>query len=186
MAQDTLRVLPRGTAMVPHYERMGNVGHGRPVVAPHGWKHDPNGGPEIVGPQPGQSRTEGAFVKHVPEVIVVPDCVEYRRHLRDGDLWPADQATAQAAGVPFDPHFGGDEELAHHAPVAAPEEVSPDNSEWPDDDRSTLIGDEEIADTKPEPTEPGFRPSRFVKGDDVKSALVELPPDSPAPVAEKV
>lgn len=33
---------------------------------------------------------------------------EYRRALMDGDLWPADQATADAVGVKFDPDFGGD------------------------------------------------------------------------------
>jgi hypothetical protein len=112
--------------MVPHYERMANVGHDRPVVPPHGWRHDPSAGPEIVGPKPGQSRTEGAFVKHAPDIITVPDRVEYRRHLRDGDLWPADQETAQAAGIPFDPSFGDDEELAHHAPKA------PEPPKWGD------------------------------------------------------
>jgi hypothetical protein len=27
---------------------------------------------------------------------------------QDGDLWPADEATAKACGVPFDPTFGGE------------------------------------------------------------------------------
>jgi hypothetical protein len=32
----------------------------------------------------------------------------YLQQLREEALWPADQATAQLAGVTFDPNFGGD------------------------------------------------------------------------------
>lgn len=31
------------------------------------------------------------------------------RACRDGNLWPADEATAKACGVAFDPDFGGEE-----------------------------------------------------------------------------
>jgi hypothetical protein len=41
-----------------------------------------------------------------------PQEVDYHHDLakaaRDGDLWPADKATADALGVPFDPSFGGE------------------------------------------------------------------------------
>lgn len=33
---------------------------------------------------------------------------EYVRDCREGALWPADQATADACGVRFDPSFGGE------------------------------------------------------------------------------
>lgn len=32
---------------------------------------------------------------------------EYLKACKDGDLWPADKATADFCGVPFDPTFGG-------------------------------------------------------------------------------
>ena len=42
-----------------------------------------------------------------------PQECEYHHDLtracRDGDLWPADEATAKACGVSFDPNFGGEE-----------------------------------------------------------------------------
>lgn len=148
--------------MVPHYERMSNVGQGRPVVPPHGWKHDPTAGDEFIDPETKQKKNHGAFLKHAPDVIVVPDCVEYRRHLRDKDLWPADQATAQAAGVPFDPSFGDDEDLAHHTPKAP-----------------------EATETKPEMWAGGPAFKRPEAGADVKSRLVAVNPESPAIVAEK-
>lgn len=51
------------------------------------------------------------------------------RACKDGDLWPADDATAQACGVAFDATFGGEETetikkwraKANPAPVAAPD-----------------------------------------------------------------
>lgn len=36
----------------------------------------------------------------------------YYTAVRDGDLWPADEATARECDVPFDPNFGGE----HSAP----------------------------------------------------------------------
>jgi len=109
----TLRVLPRGQAMVPHYE------HQHVVRKFHGWTHDPNVGEEY------EDRTEtGAIVKrrsggfepievstdeHVIELPVTP---EYIRHLRDGDFWAADEETARIAGCAFDPKFGGEHTLA--------------------------------------------------------------------------
>lgn len=120
--------------MVQHYERMSAAGHGQPASF-HGWKHDSTLGNEYEDAElrtadrktgvvkPGPTRRDGAFVKHAPDVIVVPNTVEYRRALVDKSLWPADQATAQIAGVPFDCTFGDEEELAHH--VAKPEPEAP-------------------------------------------------------------
>jgi hypothetical protein len=95
----TLSVRQRGTAMVPDYEHQGSIRRF------HGWKHDPKLGVEFKHPETGRQTMSGGFANH-DETIVVPNTVEYRRHLRDKDLWPADQATAQEAGVPFDPNFG--------------------------------------------------------------------------------
>lgn len=38
----------------------------------------------------------------------VPERAEYIQACRDGDLWPADEATARACGVKFDPTLGGE------------------------------------------------------------------------------
>lgn len=107
-----LRFLPRGTALVPHYEQQ-EAGRRRF----HGWKHDPTQGPSYLDPQTKQPRHHGAYVKQ-SDVIAVPlssrYLAEYLRHLREGDLWPADEATAQRAGVRFDATFGGE----HAAPSA--------------------------------------------------------------------
>lgn len=119
-----LRVLPRGTArpgqwpsggppMVPHYETQENAR----VRRFHGWKHNPTLGAEYAevddkGKPTGRKVKQGAFVGS-SEVIELPMRGEYLRHLRDGDLWPADEATASICGVKFDPTFGGE----HVAPV---------------------------------------------------------------------
>jgi hypothetical protein len=102
MPKETLRVRRKGTAMVPHYEA-------HPMVRRfHGWKFDDSLGEEFEHPEHKQKMRAGGFASH-DEVIEVPDTVEYRRHLRDGDLWPADQATASLVGVKFDATFGGEE-----------------------------------------------------------------------------
>ena len=110
MPKATLRVRRKGTAMVPHYETHPQVRRF------HGWKFDPTLGEEFEHPETKSMVRAGGFGSH-DDVIEVPDTVEYRRHLRDGDLWPADQDTAQAAGVPFDPSFG--------QPATAPSEARP-------------------------------------------------------------
>ena len=130
-----LRVLPRGAAMVPHYDHQAS---GRRSF--HGWKHDASLGPSFLDPATKQPRNHGAFVK-MPDVVEIPmtsDFVgEYVRHLRDKDLWPADEFTAQAGGVKFDPTFGGEfqpptseappvpSEEPKHEPPAAPAAQEP-------------------------------------------------------------
>lgn len=103
MPNGTLRVLAKGTAQVPNYEaqaggRNARVSHSTLPIGPQFDDVD----------QPGRKLRHAVFVKHVGRVLTVPDRAEYRRHLRDRDLWPADQETAAACGVPFDPTFGGE------------------------------------------------------------------------------
>ncbi len=104
MSDGKLRVLAKGTAQVPHYEKLegginARITHACLAI-----------GPEFQDEETRQMRRHAAFVKHVGVVLEVPDRGEYRRHLRDGDLWPADIETANAVGVSFDPDFGGE----HH------------------------------------------------------------------------
>jgi hypothetical protein len=63
----------------------------------------PNGKPQLVT----VTRRNAVFVPSAEPVMEVdetdPHVSEYIRHMRDGDLLPADAATAKLAGVPFDP-----------------------------------------------------------------------------------
>ena len=105
-----LRVLHRGLAMVPDYRALMDTGTRRH----HGLRFDPTLGPEDTFDHPVTGEryrgNHGGFVKLVDEAVTIapndPHYTEYVRHLRDGDLWAADQATADAAGVAFEPEFG--------------------------------------------------------------------------------
>lgn len=107
-----LRVLHRGLAMVPDYRALMDTGTRRH----HGLKFDPTLGPEdeFIHPVTNEKSrgNHGGFVKLVDEVVTIkpddPHYAEYVRHLKDGDLWAADAATANAAGVLFEPEFGGE------------------------------------------------------------------------------
>jgi hypothetical protein len=100
MPKATLLVRRKGTAMVQNYET------GAQVRRFHGWKHDPTAGEEFSDPNDhGKVKAQGAFVGHDAD-IAVPNTVDYRRAVADGDLWPANQETAQECGVPFDSTFG--------------------------------------------------------------------------------
>lgn len=112
MPQPPLKFLPRGTGMVTDYGQM-RAG----VRRFHGFKHDPTLGPKLPlvddkGVPTGAVGNHGAFVKQLGEVVTVPfedqHRGEYIRAMRDGDLWPADEYTAQLAGVAFDKTFGGE------------------------------------------------------------------------------
>jgi len=100
-----LRVLPRGTALVQDYRALMETRTNRF----HGWRWDGKLGPEFVDPVDGMKKNHGGRVKKIDEVVEIaaddPHRQEYLRHLRDGDLWAADEATAAAAGVSFEPHF---------------------------------------------------------------------------------
>jgi hypothetical protein len=118
---EPLRVLPRGTASVQDYGALLDTGTSRFL----GWKWDGALGPGFVDPTDGQQKNHGGRVKQVDQVVVIaaesPHRTEYLKHLRDGDLWPADEATARAAGIMFEPDFGGE-----HPVLAA--KVSPPSS----------------------------------------------------------
>lgn len=103
-----LRVLARGTAMVFDLER-----HEAGVRRFIGRKHDRTLGAVFVERDhtgvDNQHRQGGWPASHHPrEPDEVPYRAEYLFAIRDGDLWPADKATADICGVPFDPTFGGD------------------------------------------------------------------------------
>jgi hypothetical protein len=111
MANRTLRVLARGVAKVPDYAAHAAGATTRFI----GWQHDPSGGHEYSVVEGGVSETRKSGhheAKDEPTVLTfaLSDGLfgEYLRCLRDGDLWPADAATAALAGVPFDPTFGGE------------------------------------------------------------------------------
>ena len=96
MSDDKVRVLARGTALVPDFDAMErepavrrNIGRKYEQVSRGQWGWVPSGNPDLV--------TKRA---------------EIARALADGDLWPADKATAEWAfsitrvRVEFDPTFG--------------------------------------------------------------------------------
>lgn len=103
MPKEVLRVLARGRALVPDYERAQNDKRNAFL----GWSCQPIG-PEFTDPETGSQMRHAGFVKRIGGVVSVPVRAEYLRHLRDGDLWPADIQTAQIACVKFDPAYGGE------------------------------------------------------------------------------
>ena len=102
-----LRVLAKGMAMVPYYESFDAGGRRRFV----GRKHDATLGAAFRDENGVEHRQGGFPPSHSPvQPHEVDDRAEYRQHVREGDLWPADEATAAACGVRFDPSFGGEYE----------------------------------------------------------------------------
>lgn len=116
---NTLRVLARGGILVldvAHAEAAQTRGHrayvGRKTV--RAWKLEQlpedcprhehhndfleNGQPPIP---------HCAYPKRT-HVVEVPNTSYYRKIVRKGALWPADEATAAACGGKFDPKFGGE------------------------------------------------------------------------------
>jgi hypothetical protein len=126
-----LRVLPRGTALVPDYEALYHPTHS--VRRFHGWTHDRTLGEpvkslDVHGAPTIDGAMSGGFRRSESEVVEVPDTAEYRRHLRgdprvdvwNGDLWPADLETAREVGCkfyPLEPDFA--EEFADEHPAHA-------------------------------------------------------------------
>lgn len=113
-----LRFYARGYALVPDYHAQESGARRF-----HGWKHDPQQGPEFEGehrnPNGAVERRKerhGGFVRQTGEVHSIPSnspfLGEYIRHLRDGDLWPADAETAAFVGRQFDPEFEGEHPAA--------------------------------------------------------------------------
>jgi hypothetical protein len=87
----TLRVRARGTALVCRLESM-------------------NASPRhFIGRE--WIETDGVHALHPSdEDSVVANRAEYRQAVKDGSLWAADEDTARACGVAFDPALG-DESL---------------------------------------------------------------------------
>lgn len=84
----SLRFKARGTALVPNFEyELAGI---RAFI-----------GREKVEVAPGQL----GFAP-LKEAVEVPCRAEYMKACKDGDLWAADEATAKACGVKFDPSFG--------------------------------------------------------------------------------
>ena len=129
----TLRMMavggPLGGPMVPDYQAQAagrRQYHGRKLDSSQGSVFEsreivkgPNGKTQIVTVQ----RRNAVFVPHEEAVFEVADdspfVSEYLRHLREGDLLPADQATADEAHVKFDPTFARSLHRVHAANLAA-------------------------------------------------------------------
>lgn len=89
---EKLRFVAKGTACVPDPHgaestpmRRGIVGRAHKEVEPGKW----------------------AWVRN-DQPAELPYHHDLRKAVMDGDLWPADEATAKACGVAFDPKFGGE------------------------------------------------------------------------------
>jgi hypothetical protein len=98
----TLRFRARGTALVTNFAHLEGgkksfVGRKFVEVEPGNWGFAPTG-----------------------EDHELPYAAEYVKACADGDLWPADQATADACGVKFDSTFG--EPALAKKPAASPAE----------------------------------------------------------------
>lgn len=102
-----LRFVARGDALVQNFERLEQ---GTKCFVGRKWieirTSDPTaaalaaiGAMDLDGP----SRW-GWVGTNEPEEVAYR--AEYVKACKDGDLWPADAATAAACGVPFDPKFG--------------------------------------------------------------------------------
>jgi hypothetical protein len=100
-APKTLRFRARGESLVPHYESLLNQGIKRFV----GRRFDPTIGEPFKDDETGEERKSGGFVS-TGETEEVPYRFEYVRECQAGCLWPADEATAKACDLKFDPSFG--------------------------------------------------------------------------------
>lgn len=85
-----LRVKAKGAALVPVYASVGSTP--RRYL---GRVYDASLGAAGGWPSSGVVEVRDHFA-------------EYRAHVRDGDLWAADEESAEACGVVFDPTFGGE------------------------------------------------------------------------------
>jgi hypothetical protein len=88
MTPKKLRFRARGTALVQNHERLeagikSFIGRKFVQLDAEQWGFDPTGKDEEVAYR-----------------------AEYVKACKDGDLYPADEATARACGVSFDPTFG--------------------------------------------------------------------------------
>lgn len=98
-----LRFYARGESMCPDYEA-----NARGIKRFIGRRHDPLVGELFNDPETGEAKHSGGFrpISTSESPQEVPYRAEYVRECQAGCLWPADKATADACGVPFDPTFG--------------------------------------------------------------------------------
>lgn len=89
-----LRFLARGTAHVSDFDALD-----RPVPLRRFIGRKLQEAPGAPGRFTFASTGKPEEVESRPEVI---------KAAKDGELWPADEATAKACGVQFDPDFGGE------------------------------------------------------------------------------
>lgn len=108
----TARFFARGTAMVQDIDAM-YAGRRQYV----GRRLDPTKGEKFVDPEDGKTMRQQAVFAPTKEPSEVRLHPEYIKAVADGDLWPADEKTAQLCGVKFDSSFGG-EKLAIEGGVA--------------------------------------------------------------------
>lgn len=104
-----LRVLARGSAKCTDLDQMEG---GRLCYI--GRKKDMTIGHEYRDQESGAMMRTSAFPA-VTEPVEVSDRMEHVQYVQHGDLWPADEATAQRCGVKFDPSFGGELDVAPKA-----------------------------------------------------------------------
>jgi hypothetical protein len=104
MAGKTIRVLARGSAMVPDYGAASAIVHGQSHrFVGREWDESLGDGEHIAGGW--RPLTEPTEIAQGPNRAAFAEIV---LAIRAGDLWPADVATARLAGCEFDPHFGGE------------------------------------------------------------------------------
>lgn len=114
---DTLRVLARGGILVLDADHAaassGQRSYvGRDVVP--AWKVEdlPKGEPRHVQTneflESGESKIPHCAYPRAASPVTVSNSSYYRKIVKQGALWPFDQATALECGVRFDPTFGGD------------------------------------------------------------------------------
>ena len=111
-----LRVLARGHLLVMQHEMAGASPRRFIGRTPRARENPPGSHPLL------EAATEWHALNEPTELTTDPQYVaEYLREIRERALWPADEATAKAAGVPFDPTFGGEyPELTKPKPTPEP------------------------------------------------------------------
>lgn len=94
-----LRVRARDSAMVPDIDAM--EAHVRRFI---GRRLDSSLG-IVYKDAENVERRQAVFVP-IDDAVEVPSYPEYVRSVKEGDLWAADEATANYCGVKFDSNFG--------------------------------------------------------------------------------
>lgn len=116
---ETLNVLSRGGILVLDVDyaqaaptRGQRAYVGRRTVRAWKVKDLPEGCPRHVHDneflEPGQAHIPHCAFPSRKHPVAVPNTNYYRKQVKAGSLWPADEATALACGVAFDPAFGGE------------------------------------------------------------------------------